>query len=173
MPKPAGDEYSLWFMPPGELCDELRGIIRRLSARYGAPEFLPHVTLLGGFVGSPRGVIRKSATVAASLRSITIRLGRIGFRDEYFRCLFAHAALTPALRKANLAARHTFGHERERPFMPHLSLLYGEFPRSLKEQVIAEIGPQLDVQFNVRSLHLYRTQNEPMHWQRVARFGLG
>ena len=56
--------------------------------------------------------------------------------------------------------------------MPHLSLLYGNFPQSLKEEMIAEMGPRLDVQFKVRSLHLYRTHGEPRHWRQVARFGL-
>jgi hypothetical protein len=42
----------------------------------------------------------------------------------------------------------------------------------LKEGIMAEMGRQLDVQFKVRSLHLYRTDGEPRPWQRVASFGL-
>jgi 2'-5' RNA ligase len=113
-----------------------------------------------------------SARVATALRPFTIRLEEIDFLDEYFRCLFVHAALTEPLRKAHQAARQAFGHEREPAFMPHLSLLYGNFPRSLKEGIMAEMGRQLDVQFKVRSLHLYRTDGEPRPWQRVASFGL-
>jgi hypothetical protein len=56
--------------------------------------------------------------------------------------------------------------------MPHLSLLYGNFPRSLKKEMRAEIGPRLDVQFKVRSLYLYRTDGDPRPWRRVASFGL-
>ncbi|MGD1101248.1 MAG: 2'-5' RNA ligase family protein [Terriglobia bacterium] len=159
-------------MPTGDVCDRLSRILNGLSARFGAPGFSPHVTLLGGGVGPPRELIRKSARVAAALRPFAIRLEEIDFRDEYFRCLFVHAALTEPLRKAHQAARQAFGHGRERAFMPHLSLLYGNFPRSLKEGVIAEMGPRLDVQFKVRTLHLYRTHGEPRLWRRVASFGL-
>ena len=169
---PAGERYSLWFMPTGDVCDRLSRILHRLSARYGAPEFSPHVTLLGGCVGPRRELIRQSARVAAALRPFAIRLEEIDFLDEYFRCLFVRAALTEPLRKAHQAARQAFGHRREPAFMPHLSLLYGNFPRSLKEGVMAELGPRLDVQFKVRSLHLYRTHGEPRHWRRVASFGL-
>jgi hypothetical protein len=56
--------------------------------------------------------------------------------------------------------------------MPHLSLLYGNFPRSLKEEIMMEMGPRLEVQFKVRSLHLYQTHGAPQHWRQVARFGL-
>lgn len=168
----AGERYSLWLMPTGDVCDRLSRIICRLSGRYGAPEFSPHVTLLGGCVGPRRELIRKSARVAAALRPFALRLEEIDFRDEYFRCLFVHVALAGPLRKAHQAARQAFGHGREPAFMPHLSLLYGNFPRSLKEGVMAELGSRLDVQFKVRSLHLYRTHGEPRHWRRVASFGL-
>ena len=159
-------------MPTGDVCERLSRIIQQLSARYAAPEFPPHVTLLGRCVGPRRELICQSARLAASLRPFTIRLDEIAFLDEYFRCLFVCTAPTEPLRKAHQAARQGFGHDRDPPFMPHLSLLYGDFPRSLKEGVIREMGPRLDVQFKVRSLHLYRTHGEPRHWRRVASFGL-
>jgi 2'-5' RNA ligase len=159
-------------MPRGDVCDRLSLILNRLSARYDAPEFSPHVTLLGGCVGQSSELICKSARVASGLRPFTLRLEEIDFLDEYFRCLFVRAALTEPLRKARQAARQAFGHSHEPVFMPHLSLLYGNFPRTLKEGVMAEMGLGLDVQFKVRSLHLYRTHGEPRLWRRVASFGL-
>jgi 2'-5' RNA ligase len=169
---PAGEKYSLWFMPTGDVFARLSEILQRLSARYGAPKFPPHVTLLGGCVGPRCELIRKSAQVAAGIRPFTIRLGEIHCLDEYFRCLFVRAALTRPLQNANLAARQAFDSRREPEFMPHLSLLYGNFPQCLKESAIAEIGPRLDVQFKVRTLHLYRTHGAPGQWLRVASFGL-
>jgi 2'-5' RNA ligase len=159
-------------MPGGEVCDRLTLILHRLSARLDAPEFPPHVTLLGRCVGERRDLVRQSAQVAAPLRPFAIRLEAIDFRDEYFRSLFVHAALTEPLRRAHQAACQAFGRSRKPAFMPHLSLLYGNFPRSLKEELIAEVGPRLDIQFKVRSLHLFRTHGEPRLWRQVARFGL-
>ncbi|MFZ0964356.1 MAG: 2'-5' RNA ligase family protein [Terriglobia bacterium] len=159
-------------MPTGDVCDLLWRIIQRWSARHGAPEFSPHVTLLGGCTGPRPELIGYAGRVAASLRPFIIRLEEIDFLDEYFRCLFVHAALTEPLRRAHQAARREFGHRRESAFMPHLSLLYGDYPRSLKERLMAERGPRLDVEFKVRRLHLYRTHGEPCHWRRVASFGL-
>jgi 2'-5' RNA ligase len=159
-------------MPRGDVWERLWRIIQQLSVRYAAPEFPPHVTLLGSSVGPRRELICQSAGLAASLRPFTLRLEEIDYREEYFRCLFVHAALAEPLRKAHQAARQAFGHDREPPFMPHLSLLYGDFPRSLKEGVIREMGPRVDVQFKVRSLHLYWTRGEPRLWRRVASFGI-
>ena len=138
-------------MPTGDECNLLSRILQRLSARFAAPEFPPHVTLLGGCVGSRGELIRKSSRLAAGLRPFLLRLEEIDFLDEYYRCLFVHTALTKPLWKAHQAACQAFGHGREPAFMPHLSLLYGNFPRNLKEDVIAEMGPRLDVEFKVRS----------------------
>lgn len=171
-PKLAGERYSLWFMPTGGVYESLARTIRRLSARYGGPEFLPHLTLLGGFVSLRRDALRRCAALAHMLRPFTIYMGKVGFRDEYFRCLFVHAEMTPALRKANLVAHRVFGRDLDRPFMPHLSLLYGNFPRGLKEEISAELGSRLDLQFKVRRVFLYRTQESPLQWRRMATFGL-
>ncbi len=170
--KPSGEKYSLWIEPTGDVRDRLSLVIRRLSARYGAPEFSPHVTLLGSAVGPRSELIHQSASVAAVLRPFILRLNEIDFLDAYFRCLFVRAALTEPLRRAHRAACQAFDCRREPAFMPHLSLLYGDFPPSLKKKIIAEIGPRLDVQFKVRGLHLYRTHGAPSQWRRVESFGL-
>jgi len=170
---PAGEKHSLWLMPRGDVYDRLSRVLKQLSARYEAPEFSPHVTLLGGCVGPRRALIEKSERLASALRPFMIRLQEIDFLDEYYRCLFVRAGLTEPLRKAYFAASREFGQSHPPAFMPHLSLLYGDFSRDLKQGVKAEIGPRFDVQFKVRSLHLYRTHGDPRLWRRVASFGLG
>jgi hypothetical protein len=57
--------------------------------------------------------------------------------------------------------------------MPHLSLLYGNLPASVKERIIASLGRQFELEFKVSSLDLYLIENEPAAWRRLASFGLG
>ena len=159
-------------MPGGDVCRRLSRTLHGLSAQLNAPEFPPHVTLLASCVGEAREMIQRAGRLAASLWPFTLHLEELDFRDEYFRCLFVHATLTEPLRNAYQAACQEFPRARRPPFMPHLSLLYGNFPPAMKEQLMGELGPRLDVQFKVRSLHLYRTHGEPRLWRRVARFGL-
>lgn len=152
--------------------DRLSQIVRRLSIRYGGPDFPPHVTLLGGRGGSREDLVAEAARVAAGIHPLTLRLSEIGFLDEYFRCLFAHVALTKPLREAHQKALEVFGARREPAFTPHLSLLYGDYPRSLKEGIIAEMGPRLDVRFKARVLYVWLAHGHPRHWRRVASFPL-
>jgi 2'-5' RNA ligase len=166
-------KYTLWFQPGGEVRDRLSGIIRQFGARFGAPEFVPHVTLLPGCVGPRHELIGKAERVASVLRPFTIKLEDIDFREEYYRCLFVHAALTRWLRGAHQAACQEFGRQHEPVFMPHVSLLYGTFPLRMKKEAREAIGPRLDIQFKAHSLYLYRTHGGPLRWRRMARFALG
>jgi 2'-5' RNA ligase len=74
---------------------------------------------------------------------------------------------------ANRAAQEVFSLEQQPAFMPHLSLLYGSLPASVKERIIASLGRQFELEFKVSSLHLYLIKSEPMAWRRVAMSGLG
>jgi 2'-5' RNA ligase len=74
---------------------------------------------------------------------------------------------------ANKAAREVFCLERQPAFMPHLSLLYGHLPPSVKEGIVASLGRRFELEFKVSSLHLYLIKSEPAAWRRVARFRLG
>ena len=166
----AGKKYSLWLMPEGKVRDRLSSIVHRLSTRYDAQEFPPHVTLLGSCVCERDEMIRNASLLAAALWPFTIRLRKVDFRDEYFRCLFVHAAPVEQLRKAHQAACHLFGRKPGPDFMPHLSLLYGKFPQAFKEETLVEVGPRLNVQFKVRSLYLFQTHGEVRNWHEVAKF---
>ena len=159
-------------MPDGEVCEPLTLILQHLSRRFEAPEFPPHVTVLGSCLGEREEMVRQSALVAATLRPFTIHLGEIDFRDQYFRSLFAHAGPMEPLRDAHQAACRTFSRTSDAEFMPHLSLLYGNFPESVKTDIMADLGPQLDVEFEVSSLYLFRTEGPVSDWRRVENYEL-
>ena len=165
--------YSLWLMPTGEVRERLAGTILNLSRQYATPAFEPHVTLAGGIAGQAREITSKMKDLARRIPPFTIRLAAVDGLEEYFRCLFVRVAPTHPIMTANKAARELFRIEEKRAFMPHLSLLYGSLPSSLKEKIIASMAGQFELEFKVSSLHLYGIRSEPAAWRRVARFSLG
>ena len=165
--------YSLWLMPAGETRERLAGTIFDLSREYGAPAFEPHVTLAGGIVGSAREVASKMKDLAKRIPPFAVRLTTVDGLDEYFRCLFVRVATTHPIMTANKAAREVFRLKEKHAFMPHLSLLYGSLPSSLKGKIVASLARQFELEFKVSTLHLYWIRSEPEAWRRVARFGLG
>jgi 2'-5' RNA ligase len=159
-------------MPSGQVLRRLRGVILELSREYSTPAFEPHVTLLGRIVGSRREVLAKSGELARRMRPLVVKLGVLDGLDEYYRCLFVRAAKTWPLMEAHRAARQIFNLKERPAYMPHLSLMYGNFRARLKEEMIRKLGGRLDLSFEVRSFHLYSTAGQPRAWRQVKDFRL-
>lgn len=168
MPEAKG--YSLWLMPAGDVYDRLKGLISRLSRRYSTPDFEPHVTLLSEIPGPEDEIVSKTARLASVIGPYKIELSRVEYLNEYFRCLFLRAKETDEVMRANREARRIFGRETDPEYMPHLSLMYGDFPPRTKEKIIEEIGKEISAGFGVESIHLFSTSGEPEDWYRVKEF---
>jgi 2'-5' RNA ligase len=160
-------------MPSGEVRQRLAGTILDLSREYGAPAFEPHVTLAGGIVGPAREVASNMRDLARRIPPFTVRLTVVDGLDDYFRCLFVRVATTYPIMTANKAAREVFSLAKQPAFMPHLSLLYGHLPSSVKERIVASLARRFELEFRVSGLHLYLIKGAPQAWRRVASFGLG
>ncbi len=161
--------FSLWMLPPPDVAERFRALIRELSRRMGTPPFEPHLTLLGGIEDASAAA--RVAPLAARLPPLPIRLTEIGTTAEYFRCVFIHAERTPLLQRAHQQACDMLG-QAPGEFTPHLSLIYGKLHATEQARAIAGIGARFDTAFTVERLALYSTAGPPPAWRRVAELGL-
>lgn len=166
--------YTLWLIPTGKLYTQLSHLISKLTKKYNAPHFEPHVTLLGKITGPEEEVLEKTSRLASELKLYEIELTNLDYLDKYFQCVFIRVKETKPVLEANAKARKIFGRENDPPYMPHLSLLYGNYPVSIKKKVIEEIGPNFSLSFPVRSIHLisYTDLYDAKSWQKVRGFKL-
>lgn len=164
--------YALWLMPSGQVYRQLAARILDLSREYATAEFEPHVTLLGGITGPEREVRSRSADLARRMRPFVVRLTKIDYLDEYFRCVFVRVAATHYVMKANRVAREIFNLQNRPTYMPHLSLMYGNLPSRAKKRIAADLGRRFDLEFEVRRVHVILTRGEPREWRRVRAFRL-
>ena len=168
-------KYALWLMPEGEISEKLDALIRGLASKCGAPLFTPHITLLGGLRGPEEKILSGVPFLAAALKPFVVTLTQLDYLDEYYRCLFARAEETRDVMDAHFLAEKildTFITREDTEFMPHLSLMYGDFPVSLKKEIINDLGAELNINFPVNSIHLFSTDGGPGDWHRVKEFPL-
>ncbi len=164
--------YSLWLMPSGSVYNKLSKIISKLSERYSTPYFEPHVTLLGRLIGNEEEILSKASQLADCIRPYEIRLNKVDFLDEYFRCLFIRTDINEPVLSANLSARKLFNLQQDPEYMPHLSLMYGKFGPEVKKGIVTEIGNEFNLKFDVRSIYLFSTGNNVEEWHNVKEFAL-
>lgn len=164
--------YALWLRPDDEARRRLARTVRQLSREYSAPAFQPHVTLVSGILGAEQAVVAKAGKLAQQLRPLRVRLTRLEGRREYFRCVFARAGKSAPLVEAHRSAKQIFRLGRQRPFLPHLSLVYGDLPPRVKKEIIRALGQRVALQFTAWRLDLVRIQGGPSEWKTVRSWKL-
>jgi 2'-5' RNA ligase len=168
-------KYSLWLLPEGDIFEKLNALISGLASKYDAPPFEPHITLLGGLRGPEQKIIPATALLAAALESFSVTLTHLEYRDMYYMCLFVLLEKTRDVMDAHFLAQKildTFIARENIEFIPHLSLMYGDFPVPLKKEIIKDIGAEMNLSFTVNSIYLFSTDGGPGDWHRFKEFPL-
>ena len=162
--------YSLWLMPSGDVRDQLSAIIRSLSKAHNTLVFEPHVTLLGGLQEKESGIIARTKKLAEVLQPLTIRLNRIEYGAEYFRCLYYIVEKTTEVLNAYARVCDIF-RVSQGQFVPHMSLMYGDIPHAAKEEAAAKIKLHTNT-FTIEHVDLVLTDGTVEDWRKVQRFAL-
>jgi 2'-5' RNA ligase len=166
---------SHWLMPSERLYRKLTNLIFQLSKENSSPNFEPHITLFGLLVGPENEIIEKTFQLSNLINPFEIKLTKIGYLGEYFRCLFIKVEKTVEIMNTNLKSKELLGKYYVNPypdskFMPHLSLMYGNFSSKIKEEIISKIGKDFNIKFEVNKIHLFSTDGEPKDWHKIKEF---
>ena len=159
--------YSLWLRPFGDVAYSLQERIRKLSEKYDTPIFEPHVTLLGGLDLSKTELVQLTGTLAGSLHPFEIVLTRAGYMDSYYQALFAHVVKSNDLAYARKTAEQLFNKKTEEKYVPHLSLMYGDFTKEQKERILNVMGREFHIRFPVHNVLLVDTTGKPAEWKKI------
>ena len=161
--------FHLWLAPAGAVYDRLAGVISDLSARYRGPAFGPHLTLLGRLEGEHEAFVALANQLARALHPVEVRLKEPGYEAQYFRCLFLPVEPSPPILEVHQRATRIFNAQPASAFDPHVSLLYGVFPESMKREIIKGLPPDLPGTVLLSRLQLIRAgSTNPQDWQVVA-----
>jgi 2'-5' RNA ligase len=144
---------SVWIRPTGTALESIERALRLAHKRAGGPPVQPHVSLMGGIELTP-DTASKLQKLASRLQSFEIRLGKIEWRDEYYRSLFISVEPSDELLSARGAAHEAFGRLPSGPFEPHVSLIYGDFDETFKKELAEELGSRLDARFMATAVDL-------------------
>lgn len=163
--------FHLFFEPAGALADALALIIKNLSEEYGGPVFSPHVTLLARIpAGDEEDVAAKTKMFADTTNSFLLTLGSSAMQDAFFKALYLQIEETEQMEALHTRANKIFSMQDEGVYIPHLSLLYGNYERARREQTTATLQIPQKASFLVDRVHLYRTEGETENWLKLEEF---
>lgn len=160
---------AVWIPPSGAAVEAVNELMRAAQQTFSGPVFKPHVTLLSGIETTLADAETKLKKLAQAVTPFMIELDCIDWREEYFRALVITAALSEPLATAKAAAHTVFAMSLPGPFEPHLSLAYGNFDNTAREQFAQTIG-KLDITFTADKLQLVNAAKgiPTREWQVLA-----
>jgi 2'-5' RNA ligase len=180
-------QYSIWWVPNEPLRGELQQVIDRLgkefkAEQYEAQTFVPHMTVvpdvvpgvhLDGNVGDVVAALER--WVSTLKKQVPLRLIEIERGKSFFQCVYAKAEVHELMLSTVNQAREIFRpdlFENEAAFMPHFSLLYGDYPVTVRDQAVSRAKDllRLPLAFEGTSLSLWTSGIPAQEWKMVAEF---
>ena len=164
--------HSLWLVPSGNANQSYTEIITATAQELGSFQFIPHITLVAAMLTGEEDVVQRARQLAAQIEPYQFELEEVSFRDAYFQCVYAKMKLTPEVVAANDLARQVFvERQSDPPYMPHLSMVYGDLTVADKTNtVIPKITAELKRRSSetqilpVDSIQVWSTQGDVKDW---------
>ncbi|PJC80795.1 hypothetical protein CO009_01100 [Candidatus Shapirobacteria bacterium CG_4_8_14_3_um_filter_35_11] len=163
--------YSLWFLPEESINKKYQKIISGIASSYRTQEFKPHVTLIKHLELKEKEVLSFTNELIKWLKPTKTKFMELGYSDRRYRSLYITVLKTQELLKAHNKANQIFEHKEE-PFMPHLSIVYGELPLDDKLNIIKSLKPLNKEFFTLDKLVVYDvTEANADLWKEVGYYG--
>ncbi|KAL0398410.1 UNVERIFIED_CONTAM: Cyclic phosphodiesterase [Sesamum radiatum] len=167
--------YSVWALPPEELTPRLKKLMEGLRSEFGGPEFEPHVTVVGAFSLPESEARDKFNKACEELKAYNASVEKVDTGTFFYQCVFLRLHPTPEVVEASAHCCGHLGCKNSTPYMPHLSLLYGDLTDEEKKTA-REKAYVLDesigsLNFQISRLALYKTDTEDKScksWEKVA-----
>jgi putative hydrolase of the HAD superfamily len=139
--------FSVFLTPATDEFDRLSAIIRRLAERFGSPVFEPHVTVYGGRCPNRESLL-PLLSAADGIPPFSLPVLGIGQTEEFFKSFFIRFEEHPLLRVIHDRVREQVEVDSGYRLIPHLSLMYADLPRGVKEPLAREVSPGREILFD-------------------------
>ncbi|WJX53288.1 hypothetical protein P8452_39301 [Trifolium repens] len=167
--------YSVWAIPPEHICDRLAKLMTTLGSEFSGPHFEPHMTVVGAIELTPDDAVNKLRSACEGVKPFDVTVDRVAAGTFFYQCVYLLVHPTPQIVETNGHCCSHFGYKNSTPYMPHLSLLYGDLTDEEKQKA-QERANILDdslsgLSFQISKLALYKTDTEDKtlkSWEKIA-----
>ncbi|MBU0578774.1 hypothetical protein KKE34_04260 [Patescibacteria group bacterium] len=167
------ENFCLWIIPENSFYQEIEGVVSQYSKEYDSPIFTPHVTINGRVSLTDDQVIRKVEKAVFNIKSFEIEVGNVEFSTTYFQCVFVRMKTSAKLLETHLSLKNALGVKDQHVFMPHASLVYGDFDMKTREKIASEIKFK-STGFIAKKITIVRVDSSnPKDWNIVKQVPLG
>lgn len=167
------DDYSIWLIPDTEssVYRSLDELITSKAEEYpDAPDFRPHVTVLGGLDMERDSLLERTQELAASQDPFEIDFIDISCSTTNHQCVFLLA--DPSIELLSLNQRAIQLCEQDNSmYVPHLSLIYSDMGLDDRVEATRSIGAEsLPSSVEIETIEVVDTSGPEPNWETVAEY---
>ncbi|CAL5214239.1 unnamed protein product [Lathyrus oleraceus] len=167
--------YSVWAIPPEDVCYRLTSLMTTLGSEFRGPHFEPHMTVVGAIELTPDDALNKLRSASEGVKAFQVTVDRVATGTFFYQCVYLLLHPTPQIVETNAHCCSHFGYTNSTPYMPHVSLLYGDLTDEEKQKA-QERANILDdtlsgLSFQISRLALYKTDTKDKtlkSWEKIA-----
>ncbi|KAK4259497.1 hypothetical protein QN277_005822 [Acacia crassicarpa] len=162
-------EYSVWALPTEDVRERMKKLMSGLRSEFGGPEFEPHITVIGAISLTSGDALKKFRSACEGLKAYNATVDRM---DREWVYLLIHP--TPQVVETSDHFFSHFGFNRSSPYLPHMSLLYGDLSEEERKKAQERANALDDVsglKFQICRLALYKTDTKDKtleSWKEIA-----
>ena len=106
--------------------------------------------------------------MSKKIRSFEIIFDEVWYVNEFFRSLFIEIKFSKELKSVRSTAEKEFGW-KDKNFIPHLSLMYGNYSNQIKTNIIKKMGALPKV-VTVNKIYLAHNDEINFKWKVIESF---
>lgn len=169
------ETYSIWLVPDRET-RVYRVLDERISDRArsypNAPDFEPHITLLGGIERDEATVVERTQDLVRGCDPFGLDFSAVSCSTTTHQCVFLLVTPSAALLRLRRSASESFG-LAERMYVPHLSLVYSVIDVEERVRLVRSIDTEsLPDSVRIDAVEVVDTGGPVPDWRTVSKHSL-
>ena len=163
---------SIWLLPDSKTIN-YRSIINHVSKTLGSVSIIPHITLTSSFNNSEEYSVYKLREVFLNQASFTIEAEKIDTGNAYFQSLFLNIKMNPIIKELRKKSLKYFDCREKNDYIPHMSLAYGKFEKSEKNNIINGLAKSLlNHKIHISSVAIAENDEYNLKWKIIKKVNL-
>ncbi len=160
--------YAVWLLPKEDDSKYLSHIIEKLSKKYKAPQFQPHITVYG-VIDTSLSIIEKAVKDSVvGLTEFKVKKKSLHYSDNIWKSLYINLDYNTQLDKINNLLTAKLSQYGNYDFEPHISLIYKKMDNDEKLKIIGELD--IKNEFIINALTIIQYADDVSMWKSVRIF---
>lgn len=162
--------YAIWLTFSKNDRDFLKSVIDKISEKYNAPKFEPHITIYGLLNSKMSLIDSVIKEVSQNSNSFLVKKSEILQSDVLWKTVYIELEMNQQLRIIHNSLKKYFEKILKYEFSPHISLIYKILPIEEKIKIINELN--IKNEFRIDKIAIQEFFPDIEKWDIVKKYDL-